>query len=117
MPIYTFKNKRSGKTKEYTMSVKDYDQFKIDNPQLERVMDHVGIAFNALGINTVTQLAAKKDPAWREVLAKIGEQNPHSQLNSDYTRNKTANRIKAENIVEKHAGIQAKQREARAKRK
>lgn len=111
MPNYTFKNRKTGKLKEYSLSLKDYDGFKESHPELERIIDAPGLAFHSLGINTVTQLATKKDARWKEVLAKIGEQNPHSELNRQYSRNKSAKRIKAENVVEKHAKIQQKQRE------
>lgn len=109
MPIYTFKNKRSGKSKEYEIRLSEYDQFKADHPNLERVFDTVGIAFHARGTKSVTELAAKRDPGWGEVLSKIGQQNPHSELNANYTKNKTIKKLKAEAIVEKHAKIQAKQ--------
>ena len=109
MPVYTFKNRKTGRTKEYTMSLKDYDQFKADHPELERVIEAPAISFHARGLNSVTDLAVKKNPGWGEVLSKIGEQNPHSDLNSKYTRNKTSKKIKAESVVEKHAKIQAKQ--------
>lgn len=117
MAIYTFKNKRSGKSKEYEIPIKDYDQFKIDHPNLERVMDNVGIAFRGRGDRTVSELAASKDPGWGEVLAKIGQQNPHSQINADFTKNKTIKKIKAETIVEKHVKIQQKQREKYARKR
>ena len=109
MASYTFRNKRTGKIKEYEMRISEYDQFKNDNPNLERVIDGVGIAFRGRGDRTVTELAAAKNPAWGEVLAKVGQQNPDSQLNSDFSKNKTHKRLKAEAIVEKHAKIQAKQ--------
>lgn len=109
MPTYTFKNRKTGKTKEYNMSVKDYDQFKADHPELERVIDSTSVVFNSLGNKTVSELAAKKDPGWGEVLAKIGQQNPHSEINSQFTKNKTVKKLKAEAVVEKHAKRQAKQ--------
>jgi hypothetical protein len=109
MATYTFKNKRTGKTKEYEIRMADYDQFKAEHPELERVFDLAGIAFRGRGDKTVSELAAKKDGGWGEVLSKIGQQNPHSQLNYDYTRNKSAKRLKTEQIVDKHAKIQAKQ--------
>lgn len=109
MPVYTFRNKRSGKLKEYEIKLADYDQFKADHPNLERVIDSVGIAFRGRGDRTVSELAAKKDPGWGEVLAKIGQQNPHSEINSQFTKNKTIKKLKAEAVVEKHAKIQAKQ--------
>ncbi len=109
MPIYTFKNKRTGKIKEYEIRLSDYDQFKLDHPNLERVFDAVGLAFHARGNKTVSELAAKRDPGWAEVLSKIGQQNPHSDINSQFTKNKSAKKLKAEAVVEKHAKIQAKQ--------
>lgn len=116
MATYTFRNKKTGKLKEYEMPIKEYDQFKLDNPHLERVMDGVGIAFRGRGDKTVSELAAKRDPAWGEVLSKIGQQNLDSPLNSEFTKNKTHKRLKAEAVVEKHAKIQAKQRERYAKK-
>lgn len=36
MPRYDFLNKETGQVEEHTMSFKDLDQFKADNPHLER---------------------------------------------------------------------------------
>lgn len=110
MPSYTFRNRKTGKTKEYNIRISEYDQFKADHPELERVQDLVAVAARyARGNKTVTEQAAAKDPGWGEVLAKIGQQNPHSELNSQFTKNKSIKKIKAEAVVEKHAKIQAKQ--------
>jgi hypothetical protein len=117
MATYTFRNKRTGKTKEYQMRISEYDQFKIDNPNLERVMDVTSTNFKARGFRSVTEQATAKDPGWGEVLAKIGQQNPHTDLNANYTKNKSIKKLKAEAVVEKHAKIQAKQAERYARRK
>lgn len=109
MATYTFRNRKTGKTKEYQISIKDYDQFKADHPELERIIEAPALAFHARGMKTVTEQAAAKDPGWKEVLAKIGQQNPHSELNSNFTRNKSIKKLKTEAVVEKHAKIQAKQ--------
>jgi hypothetical protein len=109
MPTYTFKNKRTGKSKEYELRLSEYDKFKADHPELERIIDNTSVVFHTLGNRTVSELAAKKDPGWGEVLAKIGQQNPHSEINSQFTKNKSIKKLKAEAVVEKHAKIQAKQ--------
>lgn len=44
MPRYDFINKDTGEIKEYSMSMKELDQFKLDNPQLERYFDIGGLA-------------------------------------------------------------------------
>lgn len=111
MPEYKFKNKKTGKLKTYNLKISEYDKFKEDHPNLERVIDAVGLMFRGQGNKTVSELAAKRDPGWGEVLAKIGQNNPNTQLNSDFTKNKTAKRIKTEQVVEKHAKLQAKQRD------
>jgi len=118
MAIYTFKNKRSGKTKEYELKMSEYDQFKEDHPELERIIDMT--VFNmktSHGSVSVTEKAAKKNAGWAEVLSKIGEQNPHSPLAQDHHRNKSIKRIRTEQIVEKHSKIQADAQKAREKRR
>lgn len=114
MPIYTFKNRKTGRTKEYTIKLADYDQFKADHPELERVIDNTVYAHGiTAGAYSATDLAVKKDKGWGEVLAKIGEQNPHSPLAQEHHRNKSIKRIKAEQVVEKHAKKQAEARKRR----
>jgi hypothetical protein len=117
MAIYTFRNKRSGKLKEYEMPITEYDQFKEDHPNLERIIDNVGIAFRGRGDRTATELAVARDAGWGEVLSKIGQQNPHTDLNQNYTKNKTHKKLKAEAVVEKHVKIQQKQRERYARKR
>jgi len=116
MPIYTFKNKRSGKTKEYTIKLSEYDKFKEDHPNLERVFDHTVFNTRAKGFGSITDQAVKKNAGWGEVLSKIGEQNPHSEVAYEHHRNKTIKRIRTEQIVEKHAKRQAKQADAYRKK-
>ena len=36
--IYTFRNKQTGEEKDYVMKLSEYDQFKADHPELERVI-------------------------------------------------------------------------------
>lgn len=38
MPTYDFLNKNTGEYEEHIVKIADYDQFKIDNPHLERVI-------------------------------------------------------------------------------
>jgi hypothetical protein len=117
-PFYSFKNKRSGKIKEYNIKMADLDKFKEDHPNLERVIDVT--IFNtksSAGFGSVTDKAVKRDPVWKEVLTKIGEQNPHSVIANDHHRNKSIKRVRSEQIVEKHVKRQAAQRKERAARR
>lgn len=97
MATYTFLNKNTNTIEEHVMSMLDYDQFKINNPHLERYIDSAPIvSFNGTGDNI-----SKTDNTWKEVLAKIGEQNPRSPL-ADRFRKKTAKEIKVNDTIEKH---------------
>ena len=44
MPTYEFMNKNTGQVEEHTMSYKVLDQFKEDNPHLERYFTIEGLA-------------------------------------------------------------------------
>lgn len=103
MPTYEFVNTKTGKLEEYVMSISTYDQFKLDNPHLER---YIGEApgFNYSGGG---DFAGKKtDNTWKEVMHKIAEQNPRSQL-ADKVLRKDTKRIKTDQILEKHRKKQA----------
>ena len=43
MPVYPMKNKETGEITEHSMSWKDYDQFLLDNPELERYHSAEGL--------------------------------------------------------------------------
>ncbi len=105
MPIYEFVNTKTKKIEEYTMSVSAYDQFKADNPHLERYFSEAPL-FSYSGTG---DLAGKKtDNTWKEVMHKIAEQNPRSPL-ADNVLRKNTKRIKTDQILEKHRKKQAAQ--------
>lgn len=39
MPTYSFKNKNTGEREEHLVKISEYDQFKADNPHLERIIE------------------------------------------------------------------------------
>jgi hypothetical protein len=43
MPTYEFMNKETGQVEEHIMSYKVLDQFKLDNPHLERYLSASGL--------------------------------------------------------------------------
>lgn len=107
MPTYEFLNIKTGKIEEHMMSVSVYDQFKVDNPHLERYFESAP-KFNYNGSG---DLAGKKtDNTWKEVMHKIAEQNPRSPL-ADKVLRKDIKRIKTDQVLQKH---QKKQASARA---
>jgi hypothetical protein len=107
MPIYEFVNTKTKKIEEYSMSVSAYDQFKADNPHLERYYSEPPLySYSGMG-----DFAGKKtDNTWKEVMHKIAEQNPRSPL-AEKVLKKDSKRIKTDQVIEKH---RKKQTAARA---
>jgi len=105
MPTYEFLNSKTKKIEEHMMSVSAYDQFKADNPHLERYYsDAPMFSYSGTG-----DLAGKKtDDTWKEVMTKIAEQNPRSPL-ADNVLRKNTKRIKTDQVLEKHRKKQAAQ--------
>ena len=104
MPTYEFVNKKTKKIEEHTMSVSAYDQFKEDNPHLERYYSDAPMFSYSNG----GDFAGKKtDNTWKEVMSKIAEQNPRSSL-ADTVLKKNAKRVKTDQILKKHNVLQPK---------
>jgi hypothetical protein len=98
MPIYEFLNTKTKKIEEHNLSITAYDQFKLDNPHLERYFSEAP-AFSYSGPGDIH--GKKTDNTWKEVLSKIAEKNPGSALADQHLR-KTSKRIKTEQVLEKH---------------
>ena len=106
MPTYEFVNKKTNKIEEHVMSISAYEQFKVDNPHLERYYsDAPGFNYSGDG-----DFAGKKtDNTWKEVMHKIAEQNPRTPLANQVLR-KDTKRIKTDQVIEKHRKKQAAQK-------
>jgi hypothetical protein len=98
VPTYEFVNTKTKKIEEHVMSINAYDQFKADNPHLERYYSDAPL-FSYSGTG---DFAGKKtDNTWKEVMSKIAEQNPRSPL-ADKVLRKDTKRVKTDKILEKH---------------
>ena len=76
MPTYEFRNKETGEITEAFMKISERDQYLKDNPHLESIMTQAP----AMG-DPVRLGVTKKDTGFKEVLQKIHEKTPGSQLN------------------------------------
>ena len=104
MPTYEFVNTKTKKLEEHTMSISAYDQFKAENPHLERYYSDAPLFSYSGG----GDFAGKKtDNTWKEVMSKIAEQNPRSPLAENVLK-KSTKRIKTEQILKKHNVLQRK---------
>jgi hypothetical protein len=76
MPTYVFRNKETGEQFEKIMKISELDTFRNENPQLETVIQSV-----AFGDPTKMTSTRKFDTGFKEVLQRIHEKTPGSQLN------------------------------------
>jgi hypothetical protein len=76
MPTYVFRNKETGEQFEQIMKISELDSFRSENPQLETVIQAV-----AFGDPTKLSSSRKFDSGFKEVLQKIHERSPGSELN------------------------------------
>ena len=76
MPTYVFRNKETGEQFEKIMKMSELDPFRVENPQLETVIQAV-----AFGDPTKLSTTRKFDSGFKEVLQKIHERSPGSELN------------------------------------
>ena len=87
---------KTGEVKEYSMSWKDIDQFKKDNPNLKQQI---------LASNFITRrdgdVLKKAGDGWNEVLQKVGEHHPNSKVARTNVR-RTAKQVAVDNIAKKH---------------
>lgn len=73
MPTYEFLNKQTGVIEEHIMRIAELDAFKESNPHLERTMTKAPAVAG-------DHITIKKDTGFKEVLQKIHERTPGSQL-------------------------------------
>jgi hypothetical protein len=102
MPTYEFVNTKTKKIEEHVMSISAYDNFKADNPHLERYYSDAPL-FNYTGTGDLS--GKKADGGWKETLQKIAEQNPRSPL-ADQVLRKNTKRIKTDQVLKKHKLLQ-----------
>jgi hypothetical protein len=76
MPTYVFRNKETGEQFEQVMRMSELDPFRAENPHLETVIQAV-----AFGDPTKLTTTRKFDSGFKEVLQKIHERSPGSELN------------------------------------
>jgi hypothetical protein len=79
MPTYDFRNKETGYVFEKIMKIAEKEQYLLDNPNIEQTI----VSAPAF---TGDHVVLKKDSGFKEVLQKIHEKTPGSQLNTISTQ-------------------------------
>lgn len=76
MPTYIFRDKDTGERFERTMRISQLDDFRDENPNLETIIQAPMIC------DPVRVGARKMDTGFKEVIQKIHERTPGSELNT-----------------------------------
>ena len=76
MPTYVFRNKETNEQFEKILKISELDSVRAENPQLETVIQAV-----AFGDPTKLSSTRKFDTGFKEVLQRIHEKTPGSELN------------------------------------
>lgn len=77
MPIYDIRNKETGEIEEKMMSISEYEQYKLDNPNMEQ-------HFSTMNFQDSVSLGIKRPPLdFKEgVIDRIKRANPLHKMES-----------------------------------
>jgi hypothetical protein len=95
MPTYKFYNTKTGEEYEEFMSISEREVYMESNPHLEARVNGAPALLSSRGGDRT-----RTPSGFKEVLNKIAEQNPYSNLASDYGA-KDAKTVKVRNAVQK----------------
>ena len=93
MPIYTFKNKKTGKEFDDMMSIAEMESYLKKNKHITQVLKGLNIVSGVGGI--------KQDGGWKDNLSRIAEAHPNSPLADRYGK-KDIKKIKTQQALEKN---------------
>ena len=103
MPTYDFKDKETGEIQEFFIKMSEKDQFLKDNPNLEQIISAPNFITRRDG-----DVLKKAGSGWNEVLQKVGEAYPGSEVAKKNVR-RTAKQVATDKIIKKHAKLQSKE--------
>ena len=95
MPTYRFKNDETGEEFDDFISNSRREELLEKNPHTSQVPTPFGI------VSTTGSIDSKTDGGWKEVLNKVTDAHPDSQLADRYAK-KSIKDVKTKQVVEKH---------------
>jgi hypothetical protein len=104
MPIYSFKNTKTGKVYDDMMSIADKEVYLKKNKHIQQMVTKINISSGVVGIG-----AMKNDNGWKEMQSRIAEAHPASEFAQQHGK-RSAKEIKTQAVVEKHRKRQAAQK-------
>jgi hypothetical protein len=80
MPTYPVKHKETGETKELSMTMKQYDQWRKDNPDWDKDWQAgVGGSCDSQGINWKNKMS-KTHPEWNSFMKEASRKIPGNTI-------------------------------------
>jgi hypothetical protein len=98
MPTYNFLNNETGEEFEAFMKISEREEYLKTNPNIQSVITAPAIV---TGVSTSKQ--NRVPDGFKEVLSKISEAHPASDLADKHTK-KSIKQARTEQIVKKHMG-------------
>lgn len=93
MPTYEIRNQKTGEVKEIFCSYDEKVKLFKDNPDWKDTWNHApGVDFQG------KSAIARTDSGWKEMLSRIGEAHPASDINKEHNRRSTKE-IKIDKIL------------------
>ena len=93
MPIYTFRNKKTGKEFDEMMTIAEMEDYLSKNKNITQVLK---------GLNIVSGVGSiKQDGGWKDNLSRIAEAHPNSPLADRYGK-KDIKKIKTQQALAKN---------------
>ena len=106
MPTYRFRRK-NGKEFEKVMMISEMEEYRKKHPNLELCIPSTLNIISSTGT-----LDGKTSSGWKDVLGKISEAHPQSNLANQYGKRSTKD-IKVQNTIEKHRTIRQQRTQGR----
>ena len=109
MPIYSFKNTKTGKVYDDMMSIADKEVYLEKNKHIQQMVTKINISSGVVGVG-----AMRNDNGWKEMQSRIAEAHPASEFAQQHGT-RTAKEIKTQAVVKKHRERQAAQATTKGK--
>jgi predicted nucleic acid-binding Zn ribbon protein len=99
MPLYSFKNTKSGEEFEMFMSMDKRERFLKENSNIQQTISKVNIVAGVSG------MSYRQDQGWKENLSRIAEAHPKSALAKEHSK-RSIKEVRTDNVIQKHRKIQ-----------
>ena len=99
MPLYSFKNVKTGKEFTDMMSISEMEEYLEKNKHIKQQITKLNI------VGGVSGISFKSDQGWKEVQSKIAEAHPKSAFAQEH-RKRSIKEVKTEQVIKKHRARQ-----------